>query len=376
MDILPFHRKTGATVNVDAIVHNLNIIQETIGAASVCAVIKANAYGHGDVEVAKKLEQCGIPWLAVALVEEGIRLRKNGVKSPILVLGGALGNDYDTLIEHQLTPTIFSLEHLKELHLAAGDQDKAFHLKIDTGMARLGLRTHELPEFLEQLTHYTNLRLEGVLTHLANADNRDHERNQTQLEAFNAALAIIEEAGLSPKWRHVTNSAGTLTLPDPEGNLVRVGLALYGLDPVTPRTDARLIPAMSWQTSVIHIKTIQPGDRVSYGGQWTAPEQSRIATLPVGYADGYPRSLATRAEVLIRGQRAPIVGNICMDLCMVDITGVADAKMGDEVVLLGAQGDEIISAYELASWAETIPYEITTGISYRVPRCYLSGEEG
>ena len=155
-----------------------------------------------------------------------------------------------------------------------------------------------------------------------------------------------------------------------------MGLALYGLDPVTPRTDARLIPAMSWQTSVIHIKTIQPGDRVSYGGQWTAPEQSRIATLPVGYADGYPRSLATRAEVLIRGQRAPIVGNICMDLCMVDITGVADAKMGDEVVLLGAQGDEIISAYELASWAETIPYEITTGISYRVPRCYLSGEEG
>lgn len=376
MDILPFHRKTGATVDVDAIVHNLNIIQETIGAASVCAVIKANAYGHGDVEVAKKLEGCGISWLAVALVEEGIRLRRNGVQSPILVLGGALGNDYDALIEHQLTPTIFSLEHLQELHLAAGDQEKAFHLKIDTGMARLGLRDYELPEFLEALGQYSNLHLEGVLTHLANADHRDHERNQVQLEAFRSALGTIEEAGLSPRWRHVTNSAGTLTLPQPEGNLVRVGLALYGLDPVSPRTDTPLIPAMSWQTSVIHIKTIQPGERVSYGGQWTAPAQSRIATLPVGYADGYPRSLANRAEVLLRGQRAPIVGNICMDLCMVDITGIQDAELGDEVILLGAQGDDTISAYELARWADTIPYEITTGISYRVPRCYLSAQGG
>ena len=370
MDILSFHRKTNATVDLNAVAHNFELLRQQVAPAQICAVIKANAYGHGDVPIAKLLEEAEIPWLAVALVEEGIRLRQHGIKTPILVLGGALGNHYDALIEYDLTPSIFSQEHLRELGNATGSQTKAFHLKLDTGMSRLGLRLHELPGFLDTTREYPNLHLTGVLTHLANADLRDTAQNSKQVALFNQGLLTLEKAGLTPRWRHVSNSAGSLTVDTDHTNLVRIGLALYGLDPLTPPSETPLRPALSWKTSIIHIKSIPAGDRVSYGGNWEAQRPSLIATLPVGYADGYSRSLAGKAEVLIGDARAPIVGNICMDLCMADITDIPGAEIGDEAVLLGSQGHQTISAYELARWADTIPYEITTGISYRVPRDY------
>lgn len=376
MDILPFHRKTSAHIDLAAIVSNFRSISALHEATSICAVIKANAYGHGDLEVARALEAENAAWFAVALVEEGIRLRQGGIQTPILILGGALEASYTSLIEHDLTPAIFTLDHLEKLHQAAGSNSKSFHLKIDTGMSRLGLLEEELPQFLNALSKYPNLQLQGVLTHLANADHRDEAVNQHQISQFDQAVKQIEKAGFEIEFKHVANSAGTLTLNSPPGNLIRVGLALYGLDPLAPRSEHVLQPALQWKTSIVHVKTIPPNARVSYGGNWSSDAPAKIATLPVGYADGYPRSLADHAQVLIGGQRVPIVGNICMDLCMADITRVENVKIGDEVVLLGTQGNEVISAYELAEWAGTIPYEITTGISYRVPRKHNDVTEG
>jgi len=376
MDILPFHRKTSAHIDLAAIVSNFRSISALHDDASICAVIKANAYGHGDVEVARALEAAQAQWFAVALVEEGIHLRQAGIQTPILILGGALDGGYDSLVEHDLTPAIFTLDHLQKLHEATGSNPKSFHLKIDTGMSRLGLLQEELPQFLNALSQYPNLHLDGVLTHLANADHRDEAVNQHQINRFDEGVKLIEAAGYEVKFKHVANSAGTLTLDSPSGNLVRVGLGLYGLDPLVPRSEHVLKPALQWKTSIVHIKTIPADTRVSYGGNWSSNAPATIATLPVGYADGYPRSLASQAQVLVGGQRTPIVGNICMDLCMADITKVKNVKIGDEVVLLGHQGNEVISAYELADWAGTIPYEITTGISYRVPRKHNSVTKG
>lgn len=370
MTILPFHRKTSAHIDLDAILANYDSIAAMHPQSSLCAVIKANAYGHGDIEVARALETKNVAWFAVALVEEGIHLRNAGIKTPILVLGGALEDSYDALIQYDLTPAIFTLEHLQKLSHAAGASTKEFHLKIDTGMSRLGLFQSELPAFLHAVHSYPNLHLQGALTHFANADVRDLRANDRQTQLFNKALEEIETAGFCLEYKHVANSAATLSLNPPPGNLLRIGLGLYGLDPLTPRSTQVLRPALEWKTSIVHIKKLPPNTKVSYAGQWSSPTISHIATLPVGYADGYPRSLANRAEVLIQGTRVPIVGNICMDLCMADITGVKNAVIGDEVVLLGKQKNASIDAYELAQWANTIPYEITTGISYRVPRKY------
>ena len=376
MDILTYYRNTNATIDLGAIRDNLELIRQSVAPAKVCGVIKANAYGHGDIEVARVLEAAGVPMLAVALVEEGIRLRDHGITTPVLVLGGALGEDYGALGKHILTPAIFTEEHLHKLADAAGDRSQSFHLKLDTGMGRLGLRLHELPGFIKNLTRYPTLQLTGVLTHLANADLRDDERNTTQQALFNQAVESLKEAGISPKWRHLSSSSGILTLGDTSTNLVRAGLALYGLDPVSPPTGAALRPALSFRTTIVHLKSVPIGDRISYGGHWEAKRPSIIATLPVGYADGYPRSLAGKASVLIGGRRAPIVGTICMDLCMADVTDIPEVATGDEAVLLGEQGEEAISAYELARWADTIPYEITTGIRDRVPRKHTPPPQG
>lgn len=362
-------RPTSAVIDLNAIVHNLGVIRERRPRDKICAVIKADAYGHGLVPVGRTLERAGAEWLAVSLIEEGIRLRDAGIKSPILVLGAALESGYSQVIDYRLTPAIFTAHQLHRLAEAARGRSTAYHLKIDTGMSRLGCQLGELEAFLSAAKNETALRCEAAMTHFANADDDDREANRRQVERFQRALSKIRAAGFDPAIVHSMNSAATETCDDPSVTMVRPGLSLYGVNPREPH-DARLLPALAWKSSVIHLKTIPAGTPVSYGGHWVSTRPSQIATLPVGYADGYPRSLGGRSNVLIRGQRAPVVGSVCMDLTMIDVTDVPGAELGDAVVLLGSQGGAHIGAHELASLANTIPYEILTGVQARVPRSY------
>jgi alanine racemase len=364
-------RPTTVTVDLAALRHNLAVIRRLAPGIAVCAVVKADAYGHGLEPVARSLADAGIDWLAVALIEEGVTSRRAGIKTPILVLGAALAGGFEELVAQDLTPALFRAEHLEALARAARHRRYPFHLKLDTGMSRLGLPLCELPSFLESLAHHPELELDGVLTHFANADLADRELNARQLQLFREGLALVRSRGHTPRWHHIANSAAVISYPEAREGLLRPGLMIYGLRPLECAVD--LQPAMRWTTRAVHLKTVRPGTRVSYGGRWTAQRDSRIATLPVGYADGYPRALTGKAEVLVRGRRAPVVGTICMDLCMVDVTDVRGVEIGDEVVLMGTQGQESITAHDLARWAGTIPYEIVCGVGPRVPRVYTDG---
>jgi len=366
-------RPTHVLVDLGAIRRNLQLVREAAVGRAVCGMVKANAYGHGLVPVGRALAEANVDFLAVALVEEGMRLRQAGLNLPILVVGGALDDGFVQLVAHNLTPVLFRKEHLRVLAEAAGGNSVAFHLKIDTGMARLGISADAVPDFLEALTRHPQLRLEGVLTHFANADLADHEFNARQLALLEQAHDALKKGGQQPRWVHIANSAAVLSFPEAHQALVRPGLMLYGLDPMHARTSTALAPAMRWVTSPVQVKTVPKGARVSYGGRWVATRESRIATLPIGYADGYRRALGNKAQVLIRGLRAPIIGTVCMDLCMIDVTDIAGAAVGDEVVLMGRQGTDEISAYDLARWGDTIPYEIICGVGARVPRQYIGG---
>jgi alanine racemase len=388
LSLMRTSRPTEAVVDLDAIFHNYRLATE-IGGRPGIGVVKANAYGHGAVPVAKELVAAGSPLLAVALVEEGIELREAGVSAPILVLGACYGERYDLLIEHRLLPLIFTSEHLSLFAAAAraaGVRASA-HLKIDTGMGRVGLQPQELPDFIAAARRTPEVAVEGICTHLASADLEDRAITERQVALFNQAAEAMEKAGLPVRWRHIANSAGTVEYPAARQDLTRSGILLYGylpFQPVSKRPPAvraaalQLKRALAWRTAISHVKSVAAGTPISYGGHWVARRRSRIATLPVGYADGYDRRLSGRsgfgnAEVLVRGRRAPIVGTVCMDMCMVDVTDVPGAAEGDEVVLLGTQGSEVIDADELGERAGTICYEILCAIGARVPRRYVRG---
>ncbi|HZZ84575.1 MAG TPA: alanine racemase [Anaeromyxobacteraceae bacterium] len=378
-------RPTLATVDLDAVAHNYRLARELAGRPAI-AVVKADAYGHGAVPVARRLAAEGAPWLAVALVEEGLELRAAGIPTPILVLGAAYGDRYDLLVENRLTPLVFRREHLDGLAAAAraaGVRASA-HLKLDTGMGRIGLAPEEVGGFLDAARLVPEVALEGVCTHFASADLEDRALTTRQVVLFNQAAEAMLAAGLPLRFRHLANSAGTIEYPDAWQDLTRPGIMLYGYvpfappGPVPPRAaeaGRALRPALRWSTAITHVKTVPAGTAVSYGGRWVAPRASRIATLPIGYADGYHRRLSGRpgfgcAEVLVRGRRAPIAGTVCMDMCMVDVTEVPGVEPGEEVVLLGDQGGERIDADELAAKAGTISYEILCNVGARVPRAY------
>lgn len=367
-------RPTRAEIDLSAVAHNLAVVRQLAAPAGVLAVVKANAYGHGAGLVARALEQAGVDMLAVALVEEGMELRNAGVRAPILVLGGAYEGGYDALVEHALVPVVFREDHLEGLARVARArrQRVRVHLKVDTGMARIGVMPEQLGAFLSAARRFPEIELEGLASHLANADVTESALNRAQLAAFIRAYEQVKAAGYAPRWRHLSNSAAVVGLPEAKDpslfNLVRPGLLLYGHAPAEHLAHGALRPVLSWKTAVSHLKTVPKGTAVSYGSIWTAERTSRIATLPVGYADGYDRIFSSRSQVLIRGRRAPIVGRVCMDMCMADVTDIPDVALHDEVVLLGAQGTAHVDATELARLADTIPYEILCGIGARVPR--------
>ncbi len=372
-------RPTLAEIDLDALLGNLEVARSLTPHAEVMAVVKANAYGHGAVPVSLALEKAGVRFFAVALVEEGLQLREAGLRAPILVLGAAYDHSFAQMVAAELIPVVFRSEHLSQLAAAAQAAGRSFpaHLKLDTGMGRIGVRLPELPGFLAELKRYPQIQLDGVLSHFANADLADTQMTRDQIARFKEAMEEISAAGLRPRYRHLSNSAGLMTLPEVRDgtalNLVRPGIMLYGASPAAdfPGAD-RLRPVMRWTTQITHLKEVAEGTPVSYGSTWRAPRPSRIATLPVGYADGYSRSLSNKGQVLVRGQRVPVVGRVCMDMMMLDVTDVPNVQMEDTVVLLGTQGTEHVSADEIAGWMGTISYEVLCGVGARVPRVIRS----
>jgi alanine racemase len=315
----------------------------------------------------------------VALVEEGLVLREAGLRSDLLVLGGRTrGWEGDARAPDD--PAVFRPEHLTALDAAArtrGMKARA-HLKVDTGMGRLGVLPADVPAFLEAARGCQRVELEGLCSHFANADLADAALTAQQISRFRTALGQMRAAGFDPRWRHLSNSAGLIALPEArdgvEMNLTRPGLALYGLAPAPWLRPPRVLePVLSWKTAVVHLKPVPTGTPISYGSTWTAPRPSRIATLPVGYADGWSRLLSNRGAVLVGGRRAPIVGRVCMDLCMVDVTDIPGVAVGDEVVLIGRQGAEVQDAHQLAALEGTIAYDVLCAVGARVPRVLVGG---
>jgi alanine racemase len=364
-------RPTRIVVDLDAIAHNLAAIRARTG-VPVMAVVKANAYGHGLVPVATRLEALGVDQLGVAFLEEGIALRQAGVRVPILVMGGIFGPQAGQFIAHGLEATVSSLDKLRQVEAAAeaAGRKAIVHLKIDTGMERIGVHSYSAGPFIEAAVASRWCETKGVYSHLACADDPASPMTALQVERFAEACAHFGRLGAPMPMRHLANSGGVLHFPETWLDMVRPGIIVYGVlpDPASRATLA-LRPALSLLSQVVYFKVVKAGRPVSYGATWAPAQDTRVVTVPIGYGDGWPRALSSRGEVLIRGARHPVVGRICMDQFMVDI-GRDSAFNEDEVVLVGRQGAEAIRVEDVAAAAGTIPYEILTGLNLRIPRHY------
>jgi len=367
-------RPTFIEVDLGRLTANYEAIAKAVAPATVMPVLKANAYGHGLVEVARHMESLGAPYLGVAFLEEGILLRDAGVRTPILIMGGIVGNQVPHFLAHDLTLTASSVGKLRQIDDAAREMGVTarVHLKIDTGMERIGVHYYSAGDLLAASLECKHCVSEGIYSHFANADSPVLAHAELQLQRFNDVLAWYDRNGAPvPPMRHMANSGGILQLRDSHLDMVRPGLLLYGVYP--SREIARTIdvkPALSWKSRVVYFKVVKPGHPVSYGSTWQTDHETRIVTVPTGYGDGYFRAMSGSAEVLIRGKRYPVVGRICMDQMMVNIEWDS-AYNDDEVVLIGEQGDEAIRCEDLAEWAGTIPWEILTNINTRVSRVYV-----
>jgi len=372
-------RPVWAEIDLSAIENNIREIRRlTKPSAKVMAVVKANAYGHGAVEVSKTVLTNGADWLAVALLQEAVELREAGFSVPILILGYTPLEQMELVITNDLRQTIYSLEQAEALSSAAGKAGRkaTVHIKVDTGMGRIGfLPKQESIDSIIKIARLPHLEVEGIYTHFAIADAEDKDYSIEQLQYFQWLLDQLAKSGLHISIRHAANSAALIDLPEAHFDLVRPGLILYGMYPSNEvqKTKLFLRQAMSLKAEVSYVKQVAKGTAISYGCTFVTARHSQIASLPLGYADGYTRLLSNNTDVLIKGKRAPIVGRVCMDQCMIDVTGFEDVAMGDEVVLMGRQENEFISAEEIASRIGTINYEVVCMFSSRVPRVYKDG---
>ena len=386
-------RPTWAEIDCAAMRRNFARLRRLAGRRKVMAVVKADAYGHGARVTARLLEECGADWFGVATVEEAVELRSAGIHKPILLLGGLYMSDPAALIEYKLTPGVSSTARLDTYAGCARRYRKPieFHLKIDTGMGRLGMAPRLLESFVGHLRQLNGagqsawkaLRLTGFFTHLASAQDLVATQTEEQLTRFTQALARLHALGAKPEWVHVSNSAALLRRAQATENMVRIGALLYGYYlPLLVPPGARMKglpvfePILSFKTRVVFLKDQPVGTPLGYGASYYTRRPSRIATLPVGYADGLNRALSNRGRVLVRGSYAPIVGNISMDLTLIDVTDIPDVSVGDEVTLIGKTGRCGITAAEVAQELGTIPYEVLCAIGKRVPRVYLNSARG
>jgi alanine racemase len=341
------------------------------------AAVKADAYGHGAVACARRLQKEGVDWFGVALPEEGVALREAGITRRILCLGGLWEGQQDACLQQNLTPVVYRLDMIESLDRAARDVGiiADVHVKIDTGMGRLGVQFDEVPEFGEALRSFPNIRVEGLMTHLAAADEQDRDDfTKDQLKQFQQAVRLFRERGFNPSLIHAANSAATFAFPESRDKLVRPGGALYGfVRDVFPDDIAAppLRPVMSVHSRIMLLKKVTKGKKLGYGCTFETARDSIIATIPIGYDDGYRRGLSSRGRVIVRGRFAPVVGRVSMDLTLVDVTDVQGVRLNDQVILIGRDGDLSITAEEIGEIIGSISYEVTCGISHRVPRLYV-----
>ena len=365
-----------ADIDFDALAHNVSEIRRRIGERTkLCSVIKANAYGHGAVEFAQFLENGYTDWFAVSSVDEGLELRNAGIKKPVLVLGTTFECQYKEAIKNDITLTVYTYDSAKRLSEAAVLCNKTanVHIKLDTGMGRIGFSVCEASaDAIAAIAGLENIDVEGLFTHFACADMEDRETTNRQIKKYKKMVDMLLDRGIDIPLKHCANSAGIMEYSEVHMDMVRAGIILYGLypsDEISHET-IDLKPVMSLKSHIAYIKTIPAGTAVSYGGTYVTDKETVLATIPVGYADGYFRSLSNKGSVLIHGQYAPICGRVCMDQFMVDITDIPEVHEGDSVVIMGRDGDQMLSAEEISSLAGSFNYELVCEVSRRVPRVY------
>ncbi|MFA4984443.1 MAG: alanine racemase [Candidatus Omnitrophota bacterium] len=365
------YRPTWAEINLRNLAYNFSRVKTMLNPGTkVMVCVKADAYGHGLVPVSKKLSSCGVDYLSVASIDEGIALRRAGIKKPILVLGMILKTDARPLIEYNLSQTVCTLELASALNSIAASKNRKIniHVKVDTGMGRLGILPKDASVFIKKVRRMRSLNIEGLFTHISCADtNRDF--TSYQIGIFDRLADKLAREGLEVHLLHAANSLGVIDYPKSHFNMVRPGLVIYGLYP-KEKLYVRLKPVLSLKTRVVYSKDVPRGFGISYGRTYITKRNTTVATLPIGYGDGYPRNLSNIAPVLIKGRRFTLSGRVCMDQVMVDVGGLK-VRIGDEAVLIGSQGSCTVSAEELSALSGTIPYEIVCGLGSRVPRVYL-----
>jgi len=365
---------TRAEVDLGALAYNYHQLRRFAPASvKFLAVVKADAYGHGAIPVSKKLEGLSADFLGVAWVQEGIELRNGGIKKPILVLSGIYEEEVEEVLDYNLTPMVYRLEIAQALSSAASKRGKKVpvHLKVDTGMGRIGVLAEEAPAFANRVRQFENLEIEGIASHLSTADEGDSAFASMQLERFSRTIEEMKRLAIDPPFCHIANSAALVNLPAAHFTLVRPGIMLYGSYPSPSLKDkVSLRQVMSWKSHIADLKKLPAGYPISYGRTFITQRPSLIAAIPVGYADGYNRLFSNRGEVLIKGMRAPVAGRVCMDWTMVDVTAITGVEVGDEVVLMGSQSGQEITPEEMGGWIGTISYEILCSVGKRVSRIY------
>jgi alanine racemase len=373
-------RPNWAEISLSALAENYRTIARHLGpAVTPCCVIKCDAYGHGVIESARALEEAGAVFLGVTSTEEGIAVREAGVKLPILVMTGFWRGEEQALLKHSLIPAIATVEHIEALERAAaemGVKRVPVHLKVDTGMARLGVSVAALPALAARIAASPAIELQGVFSHLAESEILDSEFVLHQRDEFNRVIEILAAAGLRPRYCHLANTAATVARPDTWNNMARPGLALYGYNlacegPGAETAKLAVRPVLTWKTRIVALRDIAAGTRVGYNGRWVAARPTRLAVIPVGYGDGFSRQLSRGGQVILHDHYAKIAGNVSMDLTMIDVTDISETAIGDEVLLIGRSEHCSIGADDHARLANTIVYEILCGLSPRVPRVYV-----
>jgi alanine racemase len=372
----PRGRPTVCGIDHEALRWNLRQIRQKIGPrVKILCMVKANGYGHGAVEISQTLASVGADAFGVATLEEAVQLRQAGIQAPVIVLAGVFPDQLDTFLEYRLTPVIHDVIGFKELDKESFNREVKLgvQLKVDTGMGRLGFLAADADRWIGDIKQAKSLQIEGVFSHFSHAESVQGDYTRKQLKNFKHVVEQLRSASVLPPLVHLANSAATITLAEAYFDMVRPGLILYGVYPSAEMREQILLkPVLSWKTKILQLKKVPSGTSISYGQTFVTERESLIATLPLGYADGYPRLLSNRGEALVRGARAPIAGRVCMDLTMVDVTDIRNVRQGDEVVLLGRQGGAEITVDEIAAWSNTISYEILTSIGARVPRIHYN----
>lgn len=363
-------RQNWAEVNLDTLRENY-FKHQAYTRSEIMPIVKADAYGHGVIPVVKTLVACGAKRYGVAHLDEALEIKAVFPELTILVLGATEPDLSDILVKEEIIPSVYQLAQAKALSEAAVSQNRTarLHIKVDTGMGRIGFQENGVAEIL-QIAQLPNLFIEGIFTHFATSDQKDLTFAREQLRRFQVVYDKLMRSGLTIPIRHAANSAAIIQLPESHFELVRLGIGIYGLNP-SSQVDIGLQPVMSWKTKVTHIKNIKAGETVSYGRTFQAAYPTRVATIPIGYADGLRRALSNQGEVLVHGKRSSIIGRVCMDQTMLEVTNIPEVEVGDVVTILGKDGDEQITATEMAEWIGTISYEVVCGISKRVPRVYI-----